>query len=143
MKILFLIMVNVSLSFTSDVLIHSKTGLMWQDNAAVQYVQKNWQGALDFCEKLHLAGHDDWRLPSIKELENVIELSKIREKSKDGFKHVAVPTYYWSSTPHDSSQDFAWIMNFTRGYAYNNYKTYERYVRCVRGEKILSTKESK
>ena len=132
MRVIFSIIISVSLSLASDVVTDSKTGLMWQDNSAAKYTQRDWQGALDFCEKLHLAGHDDWRLPNIKELENVIELSKIREKLKDGFKNVAVPTYYWSSTAHDSSQEFAWIMNFTRGYEYSNYKTYERSVRCVR-----------
>jgi len=28
------------------------------------------------------------------------------------------------------------MMNFTRGYEYINYKSYERYIRCVRGELI-------
>ena len=29
------------------------------------------------------------------------------------------------------SKEFAWMMNFKRDYEYNNYKTYERYIRCV------------
>lgn len=125
MRAIFFIVLGVSVSLASDALSDNKTGLMWQDNSAAKHIKKDWQGALDFCGTLRLAGHDDWRLPSIKELEKIINLKE--------FKNVGGSGYYWSSTAHDSSDEFAWIMNFKRGYEYNNYKTYERYVRCVRG----------
>ena len=125
MRVILLIMISISLSLASDVLTDSKTGLMWQDNSAAKNTKKDWQGALAFCKELRLAGHDDWRLPSIKELQNIVDIR--------GFKNVGGSGYYWSSTAHESSDEFAWIMNFKRGYEYNNYKTYKRYVRCVRG----------
>ena len=124
MRVILCIMISVSLSLASDVLTDNKTGLMWQDDSAAKNTKKDWQGALALCNDLHLAGHDDWRLPSIKELQNIVDIR--------GFKNVGGSGYYWSSTAHESSDEFAWIMNFKRGYEYNNYKTYERYVRCVR-----------
>ena len=51
---------------------------------------------------------------------------------KKGFNYVGASGYYWSSSAHESSEEFAWMMNFKRGYEYSNYKTYERHVRCVR-----------
>ena len=126
-------MLSVGLSLASDVLIDSKTGLMWQDNSATKNTKKDWQGALDFCSELRLAGYDDWRLPTIKELETVVGVSPRNMDMKKGFKNVGGSGYYWSSSAHESNEAFAWMMNFKRGYEYNNYKTYERHVRCVRG----------
>ena len=126
-------MISMSLSLAFDVLTDNKTGLMWQDNSAAKNTKKDWQGALAFCSELHLAGYDDWRLPNIKELESIISISQDNPAIKNGFKNVGGSGYYWSSSAHESSEEFAWMMNFKRGYEYNNYKTYKRYVRCVRG----------
>ncbi len=42
------------------------TGLMWQMIPVDQGF--SWYQARDYCENLELAGYDDWRLPSAKEL---------------------------------------------------------------------------
>ena len=46
------------------------TGLMWtkHDSAAPM----NWLDALAHAENLQLAGHGDWRLPNVKELQSLI-----------------------------------------------------------------------
>ena len=132
MRIIFLVMISVRLALASDVLIDNKTGLMWQDNSAAKYKMKDWQGALAFCEELHLAGHDDWRLPTVKELETVIDMSEGNPAVKNSFKNVGSSGYYWSSTEDESDKASARMMNFKRAYDYINYKTYKRYVRCVR-----------
>ena len=133
MKVILFTLVSVSLAFSSDVFTDTKTGLMWQDDSAAKYTQKDWQGAITFCSQLHLAGHDDWRLPSIKELIQILSKKPRDGGMKKGFKHIGASGYYWSSSAHESNEEFAWMMNFKRGYEYNNYKTYERHVRCVRG----------
>ena len=132
MRIILLIMISVSFLLASDVLTDSKTGLMWQDNSAAKYTQKDWQGALAICSELRLAEYDDWRLPTIKELETVVGTSPRNMGMKKGFKNVGGSGYYWSSSVDESNEEFAWMMNFKRGYEYKNYKTYERHIRCVR-----------
>lgn len=132
MRVILLIIISVSLSLSSDVLSDNKTGLMWQDNSAAKYTKKDWKGAVDFCAELNLAGHDDWRLPTIKELETVLGTSPRNMDMKKGFKNVGGSGYYWSSSIDESNEEFAWMMNFKRGYEYINYKTYERHIRCVR-----------
>ena len=132
MRMFFLIIISVSLSLSSDVVTDSKTGLMWQDNSAAKYTKKDWKGALSFCSALRLAGHDDWRLPTVKELETVVGASPRNMDMKKGFKNVGGSGYYWSSSADESNEAFAWMMNFKRGYEYINYKTYERHIRCVR-----------
>jgi len=132
MKVILFIMMSVSLSFASDVFIDNKTGLMWQDNSAAKYVQKDWNGAMSFCSQLQLGGHDDWRLPNIKELIQILSLKPRDGGMRKGFNYLGGSGYYWSSSVHESNEEFAWMMNFKRGYEYVNYKTYERHIRCVR-----------
>jgi hypothetical protein len=42
------------------------TGLMWQQVPPTE--EFTWEEANEYCENLNLAGYDDWRLPSVKEL---------------------------------------------------------------------------
>lgn len=50
------------------------TGLIWQkaDSAAGM----DWMEALEWAEDLELAGHSDWRLPSAKELQSIVDYSR-------------------------------------------------------------------
>ncbi|WP_052746171.1 DUF1566 domain-containing protein [Sulfurovum lithotrophicum] len=132
MRILFLMFIAGSLSLASDVFVDSKTGLMWQDNSDAKYIQKDWNGAMLYCRQLRLAGHDDWRLPSIKELKHILSTEPRDGGMKKGFNYMGGSGYYWSSSENESNEEFAWMMNFKRGYEYSNYKSYERHIRCVR-----------
>lgn len=53
--------------------ISSATGLMWasHDSSA----RMGWHKATKFCRKLQVAGYMDWRLPTIEELESLVNLS--------------------------------------------------------------------
>ncbi len=50
------------------------TGLMWQmSDDSNTY---DWEDALSYSENLDLAGYDDWRLPSAKELQSIVDYTK-------------------------------------------------------------------
>lgn len=49
------------------------TGLMWQQTPSSE--DFTWQEAVDYCNELELDGHDDWRIPSLKELYSISNFS--------------------------------------------------------------------
>lgn len=75
------------------------SGLMWQQ--ADDGKARNWKDSLAACESLSLAGRDDWRLPNVKELQHLVDYSRLdpaldmryfKQKDRDG--------WFWSSTTH-------------------------------------------
>jgi len=102
------------------------TGLMWQQ--ADDGVEKSWQKAFDYCENLTLAGHDDWRLPDIYELETILDAGKYAPAINEEIFQCR-SSYYWSSS---YTNNFEWGAYFDYGYV----KQFENsgYARCVRLE---------
>jgi len=74
------------------------TGLMWQqsDDGRTKY----WADALSYCENLSLAGHTDWRLPNIKELQSIADYRYIPAIDKKFFNISSDKGWYFSSTTH-------------------------------------------
>ena len=105
--------------------------LEWQDNSQAKTTKLNWQDAKTYCSELSLAGHDDWRLPNIKELQSIVDVGRYNPAIKRGFTKVA-SSLYWSSSEDVSDATNAWVMNFKYGNTNNNTKTNENFVRCVR-----------
>ena len=82
----------------------------------------DWDEAIKFCTDHRAGGFDDWRLPTIDELDLVY-------KNKD---HVGsfVRFSYWSSTEY--AGHFAWFQNFYNGMQDNDFKDNTCYVRAIR-----------
>lgn len=90
------------------------TALMWSkaDNGRGM----NWQDALAWVQKQNAAkflGHDDWRLPSVKELQSIVDYSRSPDTSRSpaidpvfacttitNEAHQADYPFYWSATTH-------------------------------------------
>jgi len=73
------------------------TGLTWQKADSGRGL--NWKDALAYAEGLKLAGHDDWRLPSAKELQSIADYS--RSPAIDPvFTMSDKKAYYWTGTTH-------------------------------------------
>ncbi len=107
------------------------TGLEWQQTEARPMT---WQQALAYCERLELAGHRDWRLPSIRELQTLVD-PRLQEPALDSKVFPGCrPEPYWSSTTRSDRPAFAWTMDFSTGLEYGGgYKTRLYSVRAVRG----------
>ncbi len=125
-------MIGLSFLNASDTFVDAKTGLMWQDDRAAKNTRRNWTEAQSYCSHLSLAGHSDWKLPSIQELQSIVDISRYDPAIKSGFKNVNPSDFYWSSSVY-ASNERAWVVHFKVGYTSYGNKSNEYYVRCVRG----------
>jgi len=111
----------------------TKTHLMWQDNKDAKTVERDWQGAINYCRNLKLGGYRDWRLPSVSELLTIVDYSEYKPAISPVFKNVALSDY-WSSTSDAgaTSNSFQfWCVEFKNGSA-GSWPDGPNYVRCVR-----------
>jgi hypothetical protein len=94
------------------------TGLMWQkDTADVSDLfadTLNWCDALVYCEDLSFAGHNDWRLPNVRELQSIVDYGRANQAIDPVF--TALPEFYWSSSSYVDTHDDAWGIGFHVGY---------------------------
>jgi hypothetical protein len=111
------------------------TALMWQkangEGASGDY-QFTWMEALAYCEDLSLAGHDDWRLPDVKELHSIVDYdppdwsgtrmvldTTVFEFNLPSGKNLTTPPttsppdgesigpFFWTSTSHGDNTQFS------------------------------------
>lgn len=140
MRFLFLFMISVGLLLASDIFKDNNTTLVWQDNIEVKNKMK-WEDAYQFCNKLVLYGYDDWRLPSIKELQSIVDVDHYKPAIKKGFENVQ-NDFYWSSSDvvSEKEEPKVWVVDFEEGGIYTAYTLQhdsKNYVRCVRGKKLF------
>ena len=95
-----------------------------------------WYDARRYAESLSLDGKADWRLPTLAELESLLERTKSRTDGRPPMRE-DVPfrdgLSYWSSTTFERHTKNAWIVMFDGAYVLSYSKSNLYYVRCVRG----------
>jgi hypothetical protein len=158
------IQAGLSLSFVDNgdgTVTDRNTGLMWEkksddgglhdkDNAYVWnpgvgsiwawLVQVNAEGGTGF------AGHNDWRIPNIRELQSIVDFGRYNPAADPVFNTACAPgcsvtacsctvaNYYWSSTTLAGSPFYAWDVYFEYGNLNGwDFKDSTLYVRAVRG----------
>jgi len=126
---------------STNIVVDHITGLMWQDDVAAGTLTMPWSEAITYCENLSLGDYTDWRLPNMKELYGIIDISTAFPAiNTTAFNNVAPwgqdvfnPTSrYWTLTPLESNTLYAWYIFFDEGHNYSMSKTTPAYVRCVR-----------
>ena len=113
----------------------ASTGLMWQQaNTSYGYT---WAEALDYCEGLELAGYTDWRLPTIKELFSIADLSSDNLNIDTTLFPNTQGRGQWSSTTDVTltgyDPDYALEINFFGANFTSGQKSGSSSVRAVRG----------
>jgi hypothetical protein len=109
---------------------HESTGLMWQK--ANEATKLSWQGALDYCANLVLAGHADWRLPDAIELQSIVDYGRFVPAIDPTYFPGTSPDSYWSSSALASNINNAVSVAFLYGHVGNKSKTDIYDARCVR-----------
>jgi len=98
----------------------TRTNLMWVKNGwrLDFFSAVNWRDARKKCEDFKHSGYTDWRLPTIKEWESLLDMSKefpaLAEPNP--FENIIVHMPYWSNTGHGSTEGTS-PKTATRAYA--------------------------
>ena len=107
------------------------TTLVWQKNLITDTL--NWEQALNYADTLSLAGYSDWRLPNIKELQSIADLTTSNPAFNALFTIGTGNKSIWSSTTQFNNPPNAWYLNSLTGITTYISKTKNLYVLCVRG----------
>lgn len=108
------------------------TGLTWQKFAPT--TPMTWEAALEYAKSVTLGGKWDWRLPNIKELQSLNDVSRVKPSiNKTFFPNIVTSAFYRSSTTQYKTPAIAWDLNTDYGVVTYNEKSLNEYVILVRG----------
>ena len=115
-----------------DVVVDRVTGLSWQRVVSPDSYGLHRQN--DYCEGLTLAGHSDWRLPSMIELASISDTSQV-DPAADPVAFANTPSEpFWSSQTDITNTGLGWYLLFKSGGTFiGNDVTRLARARCVRG----------
>lgn len=132
----------------------STTGLMWEklaDDGGIHDMDNTYDWADAAAVKVAAlnsagyAGYSDWRVPTIEELESIVNLAYGNPTVSPVWNtscapgctvlncSCTVPSYYWSSSTYANFPLSAWRVYFFDGVTFANFKSNSFYVRAVRG----------
>lgn len=108
----------------------SKTGLIWQfDKSPEQFDSQ--EKAVQYANSLDLGGYHDWRLPSLEERWDLLQVFVLKNNS--GIEFPKFDNKYWTTETHKGTQPIKLdISCMCRGDQEIEYKN-AGYVRAVRG----------
>lgn len=94
------------------------TGLYWLQDAEAAAGTMNWGQALQYVKHLDVNLPESsvaWRLPTINELESLVDCSQHTPALPSGHPFANVRDVYWSSTTSFFEPDWAWALYFNKG----------------------------
>ena len=142
---------NYSRDSVKKIVTDNYTGLIWQDDSNVSSIKKQWistanynigdynntsgDTATTYCKNLTIGGYNDWRLPTYKELLEILDYSK-STMTNVAFNNTNSSSYnyYWTTNNFKNYNRYAYNILLTVGRAYKSLKNSSCYIRCVRGE---------
>jgi hypothetical protein len=106
------------------------TGLQWLQDSGETPDDDNdghpdpvtWCQAMEFCQDLVFAGHSDWRMPNVRELQSLVDYGRLAPAIAPEFGLAGNPSSesttfypYWTSTTQLSRPAAAFTVNFFDG----------------------------
>jgi hypothetical protein len=136
---------------TADTVLDQNTGLMWQRKSYATAHSCAGDAACDalaaacdidgrctaaeaaaYCAGLTLGGHTDWRIPSLRELLSIVDLSRASPAVNVASFPSTNSNAYWTGSVAVAPTPLAWWVNFSDGAWDSAAPTEAYFVRCVR-----------
>lgn len=95
----------------------------------------DWATAQKVAATTVFAGKKDWRVPTISELETIIEYSCTMPAINKAIFPATPAANFWSLSPYAGYANGVWNINFNDGVKDNSSKNFQLYLRLVRGGK--------
>ncbi len=103
---------------SDKVILDLLTGLEWTYDANCGPGLMDWEEAFQAVARLNekaLGGRNDWRLPTIRELDSITDMGAHTPAIAQGRPFVNIRDYYWSSSTSAYAPDRAWILETVDG----------------------------
>ncbi len=124
---------EVLADWNNEAVLDKETGLVWELSPSTTTF--TWKNALIYCNQLRISGRMGWRLPTIQEVDSLVDTSVAPPgptlPAGHPFSNVQ-SSYYWSATALASLSGEAWCVSFSYG-GVTNAGGFSLYVWCVRG----------
>ena len=88
-------------------------GRVWLLESSALNTPVDWQGALAAVEGFNargIGGSDDWRLPTIRELDSITDVRRHSPAVAAGFPADGLPEGLWSATTSAYEPSYAWVL---------------------------------
>ena len=128
-RLLLSLLILTSLS-AKDVIYDNTTSLLWQDSQDNKDLSITYKEAEEYCSKLVIAEYNNFRIPTLIELQSIIDYKNYKPAILTGFIYAPSETF-WTSTPFANDKDYVWSINFKKGDRSTRAKHYDRFIRCV------------
>lgn len=94
-----------------------------------------WADALAYCQGLQWAGHDDWRLPQIKELLTIVDFDRYWPAlDPEIFPGTGTGWYFTATSIINQFSDAAYAVFLGEGMVGSSFKDWDNEVFCVRSD---------
>lgn len=121
--------------FYKDVVVDTKTGLMWARNGNIAGKKMTWDTAMEWVKTLEIGGYRNWRLPTKEELDAFAMRGGEYPSSwfnANAFNNVQ-SSFYWSSSSYAHYANSAWGVYMDDSIVVGNVKANFYYIWPVRG----------
>ncbi len=124
---------------SGNVVTDNTTGLEWLDNVSIKkkWAEASGDTAAAYCAALYSGSKYHWRLPTIQELQTLVDSSQDNPSVTEGIFTNIVASTNWSSTERNIiGMDQAWAIHFYGGDTIYSNQSNSLYVRCVRNQPL-------
>ncbi|MEY3842672.1 MAG: hypothetical protein RIR80_243 [Bacteroidota bacterium] len=114
----------------------SLTNLIWQKTPYADTL--TWEQALTYADTLTQAGYSDWRLPNIKELQSIQDITAINPSLNTNYFNVFGRKKFWSATTLSNKNNSAWYFDTQFGITTYQTKTTRLNTWVLRGGQLAT-----